>query len=194
VSYVTDKFDDNIIRLLKNGGVGLLPTDTIYGLSCRALDEHAVKRLRKIKSRDKSKPFIILISEIRQLNDLGIITTDAAPVLRYWPGKLTLICDAQKSPLWLHMGTHTLAVRQPDYEELRQLISQVGPIISTSANLKGGAPAVNINEAKKYFSDKLDFYVDAGRLGSEPSTIVKASFAGFEVIRPGAVKIDREEL
>lgn len=190
MSYITDSFDDEIVGLLKSGGVGLLPSDTIYGLSCVALNRASVERIHKIKRRDKTKPFVILISRIEQLNDLGIITTDAAPALRYWPGKMTLICEALKAPDWLQMGTATLAVRQPDYSKLRELIDKVGPIVSTSANLSGGQPADSVKQARGYFGDKLDFYVDAGRLAGQPSTIVKSSFKGLEVIRLGAVKIN----
>lgn len=189
MSYKTDSFDDKIVSLLSRGGVGLLPADTIYGISCRALDPEAVRRAHEIKKRDKSKPFVILISRIEQLDELGIITTDAAPALRYWPGPLTLVCRAAKAPEWLHRGTYTLAVRQPDFPALRGLIDRVGPIVSTSANLSGGKPAASAAEAEKYFKDKLDFYVDTGPHAGRPSTIVKSSFKGMEILRQGAVEI-----
>ena len=166
-----------------------MPSDTIYGLSCRALDEAAVKRLHAIKGRDNNKPFIVLISGTIQLNDLGIITTDAAPALRYWPGRLTLICDAVYAPNWLHRGTKTLAVRQPDDEALRDLIDEVGPLISTSANLAGQKPAHTMTAAKNYFSDKLNFYVDKGAINKKPSTIIRVVFSKVEIVRQGAVKV-----
>ena len=187
---MADSLDDKVARLLKAGAVGLLPADTIYGLSCIALNKDAVARTHRIKRRDKTKPFVVLISRIEQLNDLGIITTDAAPALRYWPGRLTLICEAKKAPEWLHMGTGTLAIRQPDYPDLRRLIDETGPIISTSANLSGSQPAASPKQAREYFGDKLDFYVDTGKLSGLPSTIVRASLSGLEVVRPGAVKIN----
>ena len=188
MAYVTDKFDERIVELLQQGGVGLLPTDTIYGLSCQALDRIAVEKTHKIKRRDKTKPFVILISKIEQLNDLGIISTDIAAALRYWPGSLTVISPAEKAPDWLHMGTKTLAVRQPDHPGLRDLMDKVGPLVSTSANLAGGQPAESVKQAKGYFGDKLDFYVDAGRLSGLPSTIIRKNNYKFEVLRQGAVK------
>jgi L-threonylcarbamoyladenylate synthase len=188
VAYVTDGFDDEVARLLKQGGIGLLPSDTIYGLSGLALDKGAVERIHKLKRRDKAKPFVVLISRIEQLDGLGIITTDAAPALRYWPGKLTIICEALKAPSWLHMGSRTLAVRQPAYPQLRKLIDETGPVISTSANLAGGKPAMTAQTAEKYFGNKLDFYIDVGRLSGKPSTIIKKNNYKVEVIRQGAVK------
>jgi len=163
-----------------------MPSDTIYGLSCRALDEAAVERLHKLKGRDKAKPFIVLVSSTTQLIDVGIITTDVAPALRYWPGRLTLICSAVNAPLWLHCGTKSLAIRQPDDKELRNLVTKVGPIISTSANLAGSQPAQSAAEARQYFSDKLDFYVDMGEIKSPPSTIAKVEDGKLVVIRQGA--------
>ncbi|MBI2009511.1 threonylcarbamoyl-AMP synthase [Candidatus Saccharibacteria bacterium] len=189
MSYVTKSFDRRIVELLRSGSVGFMPSDTIYGLSCRALDEAAVRRLRKIKDRDKNEPLIVLISNITQLKELGIVLTDAAPALRYWPGRLTIICNAKSAPPWLHRGTKTLAVRQPDNEELRNLIDKTGPLISTSANLAGNKPALTVNKAQKYFGEKLDFYVDKGAINRKPSTIIRATFSKVEVVRQGAVKI-----
>lgn len=166
-----------------------MPSDTIYGLSCRALDEAAVERLRKIKGRDKAKPFIVLISTIDQLAGIGVISTDVVSALRYWPGPVTLICDAVVAPLWLHRGTKTLAIRQPDDKLLRDLIAKVGPIISTSANLANKKPAHSATSARKYFGGQLDFYVDKGAINKKPSTIIRSIFRKVEVVRQGAVKI-----
>ena len=189
MSYVTDTFDDKVVELLKSGGIGFMPSDTIYGLSCRALDEEAVERLHKIKGRDKGKPFIVLISSTVQLTDIGVITTDAAPALRYWPGQLTLICDAVGAPVWLHRGTKTLAIRQPDDEGLQILLAKVGPIVSTSANLANRKPASSVAGAQKYFGDQMDFYVDKGTINKKPSTIIRAVFSKVETVRQGAIKV-----
>ncbi len=193
MSYVTKSFDNRVTESLKNGAVGFMPSDTIYGLSCRALNKNAVERLYKIKKRGKNKPFIVLISGTSQLPDLGVITTDVAPALRYWPGRLTIICDANNAPVWLHRGTKTLAVRQPDDEALRNLIDKTGPLISTSANLASNKSALTVNKAQKYFGEKLDFYVDKGAINRKPSTIIRATFSKVEVVRQGAVKIKETE-
>lgn len=189
MAYVTDKFDRKISQLLKQGKAGVLPTDTIYGLSCIALSQTAVRRIHMLKHRDKTKPFVILISEIEQLTSLGINTAQAAPALAYWPGPLTLICAASQAPNWLTMGTATVAVRQPDSDQLRRLIDETGPLISTSVNPQGSKPSTSIKQAMSYFGDKLDFYVDAGELQSMPSTIAKPVTGGLEVIREGAIRI-----
>jgi L-threonylcarbamoyladenylate synthase len=188
MSYVTKTFDDEVVRLLKSGGVGFMPSDTIYGLSCRALDKKAVERLHRIKGRDKKKPFIVLISDTTQLKELGVISTEIAAALRYWPGPLTIISEAEEAPSWLHRGTRSLAVRQPDNQEVLELMKRAGPLISTSANEAGQKPIDSTTKAQKIFGKKLDFYVDAGVIKNKPSTIIRKNNYKFEVIRRGAIK------
>lgn len=190
MSYTTDRFDERVIKLLQNGGVGFMPADTVYGLSCQALDKAGVERIYKFKYRFAGKPFIILISDIAQLKVLKIDPAQAEPIKKYWPGGITYICAAPNTPDWLHRGTKTLAVRLPDHNELRKLIRQVGPIVSTSANLYARKPAVTLAEGKSYFGDELDFYVDAGKIEGLPSTIVRLESGNLKVLRQGAVKIN----
>jgi len=192
VSYVTDSFDEEIVRLLRRGGVGLLPTDTIYGLSCMALDQAAVERIRSLKSRSAGKPFIILISDIKMLDLLSISPEQAKITEQYWPGPLSIILSSQ-APDFLTLGTASLAVRMPDSPNLTELISSIGPITSTSANLEGEQPVQSLPAAQKLFGDKLDFYVNAGNLDNPPSTLAEIKDGKLEVVRQGAAKIDKDK-
>jgi L-threonylcarbamoyladenylate synthase len=194
VAYTTDSFDGEIVRLLKQGGIGLLPSDTIYGLSARAMDEKAAERLHKLKDRGADKPFILLVSDLKMLNMLSISEYLAKIAKPYWPGALSVIFPAAESPVWLHRGTNSLAVRLPDKPELRQLITRTGPLISTSANLSGKEPAVSFEEAKSIFGDNLDFYINAGKLDNPPSTLASIEDGQLKVIRQGAVKIKEKEM
>lgn len=187
--YTTNGLDFHIQRLLLEGKVGCMPSDTIYGLSCRALDRQAVEKLHQIKGRPYDKPFIILVSDIKMLDLLSISSDQAKIAGKYWPGQLTMICPAEHPAKWLDLGLGTLAVRVPDNEALLKLISNTGPLISTSANPNREKPAETINEARKYFRDQLDFYVDTGRLSAIASTIVRLNNDKLEVVRPGAVTI-----
>jgi len=191
MSYVTNKFDDRVVDILKQGGVGLLPSDTVYGLSCVALDKVAVARLHRIKERSRYKPFIVLISNLEMLNLLSIDTGDVNFIKKYWPGALTVIFDAPDSPNWLNRGLGSLAVRMPAKPELIELIDKCGPIISTSANLENQPTFDSAERAREAFGDKLDFYVDIGEIkGKLPSTIVKLGEGKLEMVRQGAVDID----
>lgn len=190
MSYFTDGFDERVIGLLKNGAVGLLPSDTIYGLSALALEEQAVRRVHTIKDRSSSKPFIILISDLKMLDLLSISGEQISLAKPYWPGQLSVIFDAPDSPAWLTCQTKSLAVRLPANAGLRRLVSEVGPIISTSANQAGKPPISTVKEAIKVFGEKLDFYVDTGTLENPPSTVAGIKDGKLETIRQGAVKID----
>lgn len=170
--------------------MGFVPSDTIYGLSCAALNRKAVERIYELKGRDYDKPLIILLADIEQVKELGIDSAALEPLRRLWPAQLTIVVStSEKTPEFLHRGTNTLAVRVPDNEEIRKLIRQTGPLVSTSANPQGQEPAANVDQAKKYFGDKLDFYVDAGEINARPSTLVRLESGKLRVLRQGAYKV-----
>lgn len=194
---------NEIIEILKGDGVGVLPTDTLYGLVGRALSRKAFERIFKLKKRNEKSPFIILISSIRDLELFGIKPSkfELEVMEKYWPacnalrsnvgrlGKISIIllCDNEKLS-YLHLGTKTLAFRMPDKRNLSELLRQVGPLLAPSANFSGRKPALTIEEARAYFNDSVDFYVDEGKLESLPSTLIEIKDGKVEVLRKGATK------
>ena len=186
-------FGPKIVEILKKGGVGVVPTDTIYGISASALDKKAVERVYSLKGKAEQKPMIVLISSPKDLDILDVrLNTVAKKFLKtYWPGRVSVILDClAKKYEYLHRGTKTLAFRVPAYPDLISLLKKTGPLVSTSANPGGKEPAGNIAQAKKYFGEKMDFYVDIGDLGSTPSTVARIYENGnVEIIREGSVKI-----
>lgn len=193
MSYITKQIDEMVISILLNSGIGLIPTDTVYGLSGRALDSLALEKLHKLKDRGNQKPFIILISDFKMLDSLSVNKEEVRFAEKYWPGPLTIVCDAPNSPIWLNLGLNTLAVRMPKNDNLRDLIDQIGPVISTSANLPGQRVVKTAQEAQNIFGERLDFYIDTGEINNTfPSTIVKSSKSGLQILRQGAFKIKEE--
>ncbi len=184
--------DEEIIRILRNGGVGVLATDTLYGLICSALSGKAVRRIYKLHQRNPKKPFIILISSLADLKlfNIKIDNRTRKQLLRFWPGKISIIlaCRSKKF-FYLHRGTKTLAFRLPDKKDLVNLIKKVGPLVAPSANIEGKPPAKTISQAKKYFDKKADFYIDSGKLSGLPSTLIKIKNNQIIVLRKGVVKI-----
>lgn len=175
-------------RLLKPGSVGVIPTDTLYRLVACATDEAAVARLYSLKSRE-SKPGTIIAASIDQLVEIGITRRYLKAVEQFWPGAVSV--EIPHHIAYLNQGTGRQAFRIPDDTELLQLLERTGPLQTTSANLPGEPPAVTVDEAKQYFGDKVDFYMDGGNLsGREPSTIIRIVDDAIEIIREGAVKID----
>ena len=156
---------NEIARLLADGAVILMPTDTIYGLHAVAANEAAVQRIAEIKGRADTKPFIVLAASSDQLHDLGI-SADPELLRRLssiWPAPLTAI---------LPRGDSTLAVRIPALDWLRDLIARTGPLVSTSAN-RSGEPVVDRPSAIALdLQDRLDGIVDGGLRTGEPSAIL----------------------
>lgn len=188
----TTLHDEKLIQMLMNGAIGVLPTDTIYGIVTKALSAHSVDHLYEIRKRSPEKPSIILIASIR---DLATFFANPSENIRefldrVWPGKVSVILDTPHEDLaYLHKGTDTMAFRIPDNKELVSLLEQVGPLIAPSANLEGQPPATTIDAAKAYFGEEIDFYVDAGKLESEPSTVVRVEGEEIKVIRQGLVDV-----
>lgn len=164
-------------QVLKKGGVIIAPTDTLYGVLARALDKKAVESVYKIKGRDENKPFIILITDIKDLNKFGAKHSNILENVGMFPkGKkvsFILPCNSKKFE-YLHRGSKSLAFRlvSKRNKNLFTLIKNVGPLVAPSANPQGLNPAKTIWEAKKYFGDKIDLYINAGKRDSKPSTII----------------------
>lgn len=182
----------NVKDDLVKGKIVVLPTDTIYGIHAIALNKNAVEKVYKIRGRSPDKPFIILISSLDQLKFFGVYVDRKTKqfLLKNWPAKLSVILPVKDDNFYyLHRSTQALAFRIPDKKDLVDLIEMTGPLISTSANPEGQRPAETIKEAKEYFGEKMDRYVDGGRLKSKPSTLAKIEEGKVKVLREGVVKI-----
>lgn len=182
--------DKQLPKLLSDGAVGVLPTDTIYGLVCRAADEAAVARLYAYKKREH-KPGTVIAASIGQLVELGVPRRYLKAVEQFWPNPISIIIPCGDELKYLHLGQRGLAIRIPKDEAVTALLEQVGPLLTTSANHSGEPPANTIQEAQKYFGDDIDFYVGGGDLGNRPpSTIIRVIDDAIDIVREGAVKID----
>ena len=168
--------EKEIVKILKNNGVGVLATDTIYGLVGSALSKKAVSRIYKLRKRNLKKPMIVLIGSLKDLMIFGIkINAGLKNFLsKIWPGPISVILPCpDKKFSYLHRGTKTIAFRMPAKKELLKLLRQTKPLVAPSANISGLKPAENIKEAKKNFGDKIDFYLDEGTIKGSPSVIIE---------------------
>lgn len=167
------------VRLLKNGAVGIIPTDTVYGIVAPLLNEQAVKRMYVIKGRPPHQPIgTILIADTHQIEGY----TDARDVVKasaYWPGPTSVILDVREELTYAHRGFASLPFRIPGNEQLQRVLLQTGPIATTSANHPGKPPATVLEEALSMFRESVDFYVDGGDLSHRrASKIIKIQTDG----------------
>jgi L-threonylcarbamoyladenylate synthase len=180
------------IKILKTGGVGVIPTDTVYGIACSTFAKEALLKLFKIKGRDENKPPVVLISDISDLEKFGakISPMQTEFINKYWPGKVTVIFEIAKEFEYLDKGIG-LAIRFPADKKVIEFLKQTGPLATSSANLQNQTPAKNISEAKKYFGSTVDFYEDDGDLDLNASTLVDLRSGEVKVLRQGEIKISQ---
>ena len=180
---------DDIVAQIQNGAVGVLPTDTVYGLVCSAALPDSVGRLYGLKDRHQ-KPGTVVAADVEQLVALGIPRRYLKAVEHYWPNPISIEMPVGDAIMYIHQGKGRFAVRIPSDPEFNQLLKQTGPLVTTSANLPGEPVSLTIEQAKQYFGDSVDFYVDGGDLsGNQPSTIIRVVDDAVEVVREGAVSI-----
>jgi L-threonylcarbamoyladenylate synthase len=182
---------DEAADLIKAGKVGVIPSDTIYGIVADASNMQAVSRIYELKQRD-GKPGTIIAANIEQLVQLGIKKRYLTAVEHFWPNPISVVIPCFELD-HLHHGMGSVPVRIPKDAELPGLLAKTGALQTSSANITGKPGANTIREAIDYFGEQVDFYVDGGDLSNnKPSTVIRIVDDAVEVIRDGAVKIDEE--
>ncbi|MDO8335374.1 MAG: L-threonylcarbamoyladenylate synthase [Candidatus Saccharibacteria bacterium] len=173
----------NIIETLQNDGVGVLATDTVYGVVGRLLSSTAIERMYQVKHRNPQKPVgTVLIASTDQLD--GIVDKKLLNrAEKYWPGPVSIVLPVSGLD-YAHKGLGSLPFRIPDDERLISLLEQTGPLATSSANIESQPPATTIEQAKQYFVDAVDFYEDGGDSSDKtPSKIIKITDDGVQEIR-----------
>ena len=185
---VFKSFNHKVAGIFNSGGVGIIPTDTIYGICGQALNKSVVCKIYKLRRRSPKKPMIVLIASAGDLKLFGIkISAKMKNILnKAWPGKVSVVLPCRnKEYTYLHRGTQTLAFRLPKNKKLIKLLKNTGPLVAPSANWEGFSVSININQAKKYFGTVVDFYVDAGIKKSSPSALIEIKTDGINILREG---------
>lgn len=176
-----------LVKILKAGKIAVIPTDTIYGIVGSALNPQTVERIYTLRKRAKDKPFIILISSLDDLDKFNIKLTKNQKVFlqNNWPNPLSVVLPCGDFE-YLHRAKFSLAFRMPKNKNLLQILKQVGPLVAPSANIAGEKYAENINEAKKYFGNNVNYYINGGTIKSESSTLIRLEQNGkWNIIRQG---------
>jgi len=180
------------VSALRQGGLVVYPTETLYGIGADATSDAALARLVLVKGREAGKAVSVLVDSRAMLDDLvDSVSPVAEKLMRaFWPGPLTLAFAAKRgiSPI-LTGGGDTIAARISSHPLARALVERLGrPLTSTSANPSGAEPALDVAAARGYFGGAIDAYVDGGRVsGGAASSVVDCSRAVPRLVRAGAI-------
>lgn len=183
-----------IARRLRDGGVAVLPTDTVYGLAASPLSEAAAARLFVLKQRPRTRNLPIMVATRAQIADLGAQLSPSAERLLasgLIPGALTLALgmDAASAPSWLQ-GRDEIAVRIPDHDLMLAVLREAGPLLVTSANAHGLATPESLADVLQQLHGAPDVAVDGGVLSGAPSTLVNCRASPPVIERVGAIPED----
>ncbi len=179
---ITGKNDSvpDILKILNNSGIVIMPCDTIYGIVGVAPDSE--NKIRTLKGRAEEKPFLLLIKKewVYRFTKIEI----GSYFLNLWPAPLTLIVPG--------LDGYSKAIRVPDDNRLQNILSELNkPLYSTSVNRSGYKNLSKSDDIEKEFGSKVDLFVNEGDLNSGlPSTIIDISKKPYKMVREGACSID----
>ncbi|MCK4437211.1 threonylcarbamoyl-AMP synthase [bacterium] len=183
-------------QVIRDGGLVIFPTDTLYGLGVSAFNQPAVERMFQVKRRVKEKAVSVLVANFVEAEFL--IEEVSPPALNlmshFWPGPLTLLFKANdKVPAMLTANSGKIGIRIPDNKVALALIKASGtPLTGSSANLSGKPDPLGVEEVERELSGQVDLIIDGGRpkLG-KPSTVV--DITSSKVLREGSIGMERIE-
>ena len=179
-------------RIIRNGGVVVFPTRSLYGLGADAFNARAVNRIFHIKQRPANKPILVLIEDRNELNRLAALVPPAATTImeRFWPGSVSIVLQAKEGlSSNLTAGTKIIGIRLPGHNIAYTLVKAVGsPITGTSANLSGSTGCFQVNDLDEKIVDSVDLILDAGSLrGGAGSTVVDVTGESPLILRQGGL-------
>lgn len=183
------------VKILKDGGIVIFPTDTAFGIGCRIDDEDAIKRLFQLRKRPETKAVPVLVSDLHMAEDyVESVPQDVIDKLvkPYWPGALTIVLQSKTEKILslVRGGKDTLGVRVPDHLTTLALINGVGvPILGTSANFAGEETPYTFENLDKELVRLVDFVVPGECHTKFSSTVIDCTITPWKILRQGAVII-----
>ncbi len=179
---------NQVVDVLRDGGVIAYPTDTYYGIGCDIMNKKAIQRVYQLKNRDKKKPFSFICSDLKNISDYAKVTNYAYKTMkRLLPGPYTFILDGSKQvPKMMLTNRKTAGIRVPDHAICQALVKTLGnPILSTSATAPDGTVFGDPSFIQDHFGNRIDIVIDGGPAPGDPSSVIDLTGDIPEVIREG---------
>jgi tRNA threonylcarbamoyl adenosine modification protein (Sua5/YciO/YrdC/YwlC family) len=183
---------EQVVEVLKKGGIIIYPTDTVYGMGCDITNHKAIEKICRLRGIKPEKAnFSFICSDLRHISDYikPIDTTTFRLLKKALPGPFTFIFNANGNvPKLLSSNKKTVGIRVPDNDIAREIVLQLGnPILSTSIHdddevIEYSTDPELIHEK---YEDTIDIVIDGGYGDNEPSTVVDCTLGDFEIIRQG---------
>lgn len=185
-------------KIIKNGGIVVFPTETVYGIGANGLDENSVKKLYNVKQRPWNKPISLLVSNMDMVNKVAKDITELEYRLmeEFFPGPFTIILKKKDIvPDIVTANQDTVGIRMPAGEIARKLVEYANvPIATPSANISGKPSGTSFEKVMRDFEGNVDFFIDGGEseLGIS-STIVKVIDGVPYILRQGSITKEQIE-
>ena len=193
---VIRNINDNELRkagnIIKNGGLVIFPTETVYGIGANGLDKDAIEKIYTAKGRKSDNPLILHVSSIDMVYSIAknIDEIELKLMEKFFPGPLTIIFDKKDNVPYEATGNlDTVGIRMPSNPIANKLIEYANtPIAAPSANISGRPSGTNVSDIVNEFKDKVDIILDGGSslIGVE-STVIRVIDNKIHILRPGYV-------
>lgn len=183
------RFINKAVETLRNGGIIIYPTDTVYGIGCDIFNKEALERIFYIKAESNAKLFSFVCSDLKDIARYAKVSDYAYRTMKHLlPGPYTFILPAAKLvPKKLWSNRKTVGIRVPNHAVTMRLVQKLGnPIISTSATNRKGDILFHPAEIRSIFNPQVDLMLSSGSLAGDPSSVIDLSDEEPEVIREGA--------
>ena len=193
---VEDLKIEEAAQIIKNGGLVVFPTETVYGIGANGLNPEAVEKIYTAKGRKQNKPLILLVSNKKMLDQIveEINEVEAKLIEAFWPGPLTIVFKRKPCvPSVVTGGQDTVGVRLTSGEIALKLIEASGcPIAAPSANISGKPSGTAVEDIFNDFKDKVDCFIDTGRIKDAlESTVVRVIDGVPTILRPGKITAEQ---
>ena len=179
---------ERAVDVLRQGGVIIYPTDTIYGIGCDITSKSAIERVQRIKGRDSKKPMSFICSDLKDVSRYARVSNYAHRMLKQClPGAYTFVLPAMReTPRLLTTRQKTVGLRIPDHPVPLALVKALGePILSTSANFSDQDVITEPWELEEKMGHLVDLILDCGSLPVQPSSVISLIDDRAEVLREG---------